>query len=366
MRKIFLKRWLWVIPGIFAFLLTQYARLHPEWTETVYSLKVYPILANVVGFLPSLVAFSVTEWVALLFIVACLAGLVYYLRKLVRTKKERGMIAYRGVVSALAIASMVYFLFTMLCGLNYYRYTFTDYTGYDVGQGTQEELTLLCENLADELVAIREQLPADIYDSTEFAMYSEKSTVAMQELAKEYPVLERTFYSKPKPVLLSEVMSQAGITGIFFPFTVESNVNRNVPFYMIPSTMAHELAHQVGFMREDEANFIAYLACKEVDDPLMNYSGLSLAFNYSIAALNRVDAEKATEIREDLSQLVLKDREYYSAYLSKYRGGFNRFSTRVNDTYLKANNQSDGVASYGRMVELLLAEQKNRRISDEN
>ncbi|MGM0215820.1 DUF3810 domain-containing protein [Enterococcus sp. AZ109] len=362
MNNYFLKRWFWLIPGIFAFLLTQYARLHPAWTESVFSLKIYPVLANIVGFLPSLVSFSVTEWLVLLFIAACLSVCIFSVHKFIVTKNERRMIVYRGVVSVLAIASMIYFFFTMLCGLNYYRYTFTDYTGYAIDQGNQADLELLCANLASELMEIRGKLSGDMYDSNEFMVYSEQSVTAMQELAKEYPVLKRSFYSKPKPVLLSEVMSQAGITGVFFPFTIESNVNRDVPFYMVPSTMVHELAHQVGFMREDEANFIAYLACKKVNDPVMNYSGVSLAFNYSISALNRVNPEKATEIRSSLSQQVQQDRTYYTEYFSKYRGTFYHFSTRVNDTYLKANNQSDGVASYGRMVELLLAEQKNRRV----
>ncbi len=364
MKNYFLKRWLWVIPGIFAFLLTQYARLHPAWTETVYSLKIYPVLANIVGFLPSLVSFSVTEWVILLFIVACLIAIVFSIRKFIVTKKGRKMLVYRGVVSVLAIASMIYFLFTMLCGLNYYRYTFTDYTGYDIGRGSQAELEQLCGNLAEELVEVRQELPPDIYTSTEFATYSEQSVAAMQELAKEYPVLKRSFYSKPKPVLLSKVMSSAGITGVFFPFTIESNVNRDVPFYTIPATMAHELAHQVGFMREDEANFIAYLACKKVNDPLMNYSGVSLAFSHAISALNRVSPEKANEVKNTLSPQVQQDRAYNSDYFRDYQGLFYDFSTSVNDTYLKANNQQDGVASYGRMVELLLAEQNSRRISE--
>ncbi|MBO1306051.1 DUF3810 domain-containing protein [Enterococcus sp. 669A] len=364
MRNYFLKRWFWVIPGILAFLLTQYARLHPAWTETVYSLTIYPVLANVVGFLPSLVSFSVTEWLMLLFIVACLIAIIFSVRKFIVTKKERKMLVYRGIVSVLAIVSMIYFLFTLLCGLNYYRYTFTDYTGYDIGHSSQGELGQLCANLADELVEIREELPTDIYTSTEFATYSEKSVDAMQELADDYPVLERSFYSHPKPVLLSKIMSSAGITGVFFPFTMESNVNRDVPFYTIPATMTHELAHQVGFMREDEANFIAYLACKEVKDPLMKYSGLSLAFSYAISALNRVSPEKANAVKSRLSPQVQQDRAYNSDYFRRYRGKFYDFSTNVNNTYLKANNQKDGVASYGRMVELLLAEQQHQRNSE--
>ncbi|WP_265459603.1 DUF3810 domain-containing protein [Enterococcus sp. HY326] len=358
MKKFLLKRWLWLIPGILAFLLTQYAKANPVWTEQVYSLTIYPKLTTVVGFLPSLISFSLTEWVVVLFIIFVVALLIFYIRKIIKGQSHRGWLAYKALATGFGIFSVVYFVFTALCGLNYYRQTFTYYTGYTLGETDETQLQQLCLDLAEELDTVRALLPEDIYTSQDFEAYAELSVTAIAKLAETYPVLERSLYSKPKPVLLSDVMSQAGISGVFFPFTMESNINKQVPFYMIPSTMAHELAHQSGFMREDEANFIAYLASQKVDDPLMNYSGLSLAFNHAISALNRVDAEQATFIRENLSEKVQEDRAYYAAYLSDYRGLFYHFSTKVNDTYLKANNQSDGVASYGRMVELMLAERR--------
>ena len=118
----------------------------------------------------------------------------------------------------------------------------------------------------------------------------------MRKLAERYPALERPLYSPPKPVLASKLMSYANIGGMFFPFTMESNINVDNPFSTVPWTMAHELAHQCGFMREDEANFIAYLACKESDDALMRYSGLLLAYDNATAALRKADPEAATQI----------------------------------------------------------------------
>ena len=73
-------------------------------------------------------------------------------------------------------------------------------------------------------------------------------------------------------MLFSELMSYADIAGMYFPFTVESNINTDGPFFTIPATMGHEMAHQCGFMREDEANFIGYLACRKSDSPEFRYS----------------------------------------------------------------------------------------------
>ena len=180
----------------------------------------------------------------------------------------------------------------------------------------------------------------------------------MRKLAEQYPVLDRPLYSPPKPVLASELMSCANIGGMFFPFTMESNINVDNPFFVVPWTMAHELAHQCGFMREDEANFIAYLACKESDDALMRYSGYLLAYDNAVSALRKVDPEAASAIGSGLSAAVRRDLAQRAEHWAQYEGPVQDVSNAANDTYLKANNQADGMRSYGRMVDLLLAEQR--------
>ena len=172
-RKFLLKRMLFVPLGIVALAATSYARQHPDWAEHVYAQGVYPALSNVVGFLPSLVSFSVAEWVAALFLLFCVGYVVYCVRKLVVSKGERLVVAYRAVMGAAAICCTVYFLFTALCGLNYYRYTFTQHTGYDVEEADvdaaqrQEELVALTATLADELGQARAQLgdDANLFDA---------------------------------------------------------------------------------------------------------------------------------------------------------------------------------------------------------
>ena len=137
-----------------------------------------------------------------------------------------------------------------------------------------------------------------------FEAYAREAAEDMRSLAETYPVLSRPLYSPPKPVLFSELMSYADIAGMYFPFTVESNINVDGPFFTIPATMGHELAHQCGFMREDEANFIGYLSCKQSDDPLTRYSGYTLAYDYALSALIRADREAAVAVNDGLSDAV--------------------------------------------------------------
>ena len=366
-RKFLLKRMLLIPLGIVALAATAYAGANPDAAEW-YARAVYPALSSVVGFLPSLVRFSVAEWVAALFLLFCLGYLIFCIRKLVVSKGARLMVAYRSAMGVVAICCTVYFLFTALCGLNYYRCTFTEHTGYDVEEADaepaqrQEELVALTATLADELGQTRAMLgdDADLFDveQGQFERYAQESVDAMRKLAEQYPALERPLYSPPKPVLASELMSYANIGGMFFPFTMESNINVDNPSFAIPWAMAHELAHQCGFMREDEANFIAYLACKGSDDALMRYSGYLLAYDNAVSALRKVDPEAASAIASGLSAAVQRDLVQRAEHWAKYEGPVQDVSNAANDTYLKANNQTDGMRSYGRMVDLLLAEQR--------
>lgn len=367
-RDFLLKRMLFLPLGAVALATTAYARQHPDWTEQAYSQAAYPALSSVVGFLPSLARFSVAEWVVALFLLFCAGYLGFYVRKLVVGKGERLMVAYRAGMGAAAICCTVYFLFTALCGLNYYRHTFAEHAGYDVEEAgvdavqRQEELVALAASLADELGRTRAQLgdDADLFDVQpgQFERYARESVEAMRKLAAQYPALERPLYSPPKPVIASKLLSYANIGGMFFPFTMESNINVDNPLFVIPWTMAHELAHQCGFMREDEANFIAYLACRQSDDALMRYSGYVLAYDNAISALRRVDPEAASAISLGLSAAVQRDLAGRAQHWAKYEGPVQNVSNAANDTYLKANDQADGMQSYGRMVDLLLAEQR--------
>ena len=308
------------------------------------------------------------QWVVVATLAFCIGWLGFYLVAFVRGRSRRRFVLWRAVATMFAVLSVAYCIFALMCGLNYYRYTFTQHTGYDVEEADadaaqrQEELVRLASSLADDLGQTRAQLgdDADLFDAEpgQFEQYAQESVEAMRKLAEQYPVLDRPLYSPPKPVLASELMSYANIGGMFFPFTMESNINVDNPFFVVPWTMTHELAHQCGFMREDEANFIAYLACKQSDDALMRYSGYLLAYDNAVSALRKVDPEAAKAIGSGLSAAVRRDLAQRAEHWAQYEGPIQDVSNAANDTYLKANDQADGMRSYGRMVDLLLAEQR--------
>ena len=355
-----LRRWWLLVPGVAALGLTWAASAHPDLTETWFSRGIYPWLSSAWGFLPSLASFSVAQWVVVAFLATCLFFIVFYTVALVRHKGQRLAVLVRALATALAVLSVGFTIFALMCGLNYYRHTFAEDAGFTLTESSTDELAALCTQLADEMNDARDAIDGspDAYAAARggFETYSRESVAAMEALAVTYPALARPLYSPPKPVLFSRLMSYADIAGMYFPFTVESNINVDGPFFTIPATMGHELAHQCGFMREDEANFIGYLACKDAEDPLTRYSGYSLAYDYALSALIRADRERAVAVNDGLSEAVRADRRERAAYLKQFEGPVAEASNAANNAYLKANQQTDGTRSYGRMVDLLLAE----------
>lgn len=176
------------------------------------------------------------------------------------------------------------------------------------------------------------------------------------------PVLEGA--SAPaKPVLVSTALSYLGISGIFSPFTGEANVNMTLPEPDVPFAACHELAHAHGFAREDEANYVGYLACTRHPDADFRYSGLLAASVYAMNALARVDRDGHAELDARRASGVRRDLAALTAWAERYRGPAERVSQAVNNAYLKSQGQKEGVRSYGRMVDLLIAEERTRLTS---
>ncbi len=147
-------------------------------------------------------------------------------------------------------------------------------------------------------------------------------------------------------------MAYTGIEGVFFPFTCEPNVNTDSPSFVLPFDTAHESAHFKGFAREDEANFIAYLADSLNPDPYFQYSAHMEAYIYVSNALYETDISKWQVISAKLDKRAIGDLRYYNEYITEHQSPAQNISTKVNDSYLKSQGQQ-GVISYDMFVNLL-------------
>lgn len=200
------------------------------------------------------------------------------------------------------------------------------------------------------------------YDSNGFsvmpydiATLNQKLNIDFQALCEKYTFINGQ-ERKIKPVLISKTLSRAHITGLYSFFTGEVNINMDFPDYTLPFTVAHEFAHQGGIAREDEANFIAFLACITSKDEYINYSALLNAFEYVASALNEASPEAFYEVYSTLDEQIKKELCAYSDHYNKYENSVSgKIGAKIGNAYLTLNGESEGISSYGMVTELLVA-----------
>ena len=182
---------------------------------------------------------------------------------------------------------------------------------------------------------------------------------AYREISPQYSFITHVD-SQVKPVLLSEVMSHMHITGVYSFFTGEANLNVNFPDYTLPYTAAHEMAHQRGIAREDEANFMAFLICTASDDPYIRYSGYLNAYEYVASALYRASPDLYYKAAGRLSESVKGEMAAYNDFYDQYRDTTaSQVSGAINNSYLQSQG-TPGTVSYGMVVDLTVAYYKTQ------
>lgn len=325
-----------------------------EW----YATNLYKWLSLGVNFVTSLLPFSVAEILILLFALWVCIYIVKFVIKLIRGRSPRGRTVVRFFVNPVLLAGVLLFVFVMNAGINYYRQPFAEAAGLNVTKYSEQELADLCYYLASQANELRSGLKEDkdgvMKLSGTLEQTAQKAKDAYDKMQDKYPTLTKG-YGKTKQLYLSHYLSYTKTTGFFFPFTMEANINGDVSGYTIPSTMCHELSHLRGYMREDEANFISYLVCIQSGDRELQYSGVMLAFVHAGNALSAQNRAAYTEVFRTLNEEVQRDIRSNNAYWAQFEGPVAQAASTINDTYLKVNSQKEGIKSYGRMTDLLLA-----------
>lgn len=352
-----LRRLWWLLLFPFIFILTNMAARHPAHVEQVYALGVFPIVSSAVEWVFGRIPFSFAE----ILLYALLALLVLWIAVTIVKAAKKKLCAQRLVSTLISYALVVAVAmnaFYFLWGFNYYRLPVAATMGLDVKERSPEQLYGLCAALADAAGELRATLPED---EEGVFMLSRDTRDMLAEIPGAYAALGKDYpqYGKAippaKPLIASEAMSWAGLSGIFIPFTEEANINAHQPDLLLPATAAHESAHMEGVAREDEANFIGYLACIHSDDPEIVYSGVVLALIHAGNALADISPQAYARLRATYSDAVDRDLAAHAAYWDSYEGETKETVEQINDNYLKQQGQGDGVLSYGRMVDLLLA-----------
>lgn len=322
-----------------------------------YAFHVYPALVSIFARISGVFPFSLAEIAIVLAALTALFAIGYFTVRLIRGKGDRKRFFLSSVSTAAAVLSVAAFLFTFSCGINYYRSPFSAYSGITVEKYSREQLYETLIFMIDRVNALAPELETDEIGSCILPDdLLEQTTAAMNRLSEEYPAL-RSYYPHAKPVLASPLMCYTKIVGIFTPYTMEANYNTCETTESIGYTVCHELSHMTGFMREDEANFISYLACRESGNTYLMYSGCHNAMKNLLNAYYReCTSEEYAEVYARIDPTVQLHLHLNNKFWQQYETPVATVSTAINDTYLKINNQTDGTKSYGRMVDLVIAE----------
>ncbi len=189
-----------------------------------------------------------------------------------------------------------------------------------------------------------------------------KVNTAFQNYAESVDFLSH-FDSNPKAIALSEPMTYTHISGVYTFMTGEANINTNYPDFLLPYTMAHEMAHQRGIAREDEANFVAFLVCCASDDAYIRYCGYANLFDYLKDALYKADKNLYSLLMNNLApKQVIAEYRSFSLFFDKYRESTaSNVTGTVNNAFLQSQGQSAGIQSYGLVVDLAVAYFENQK-----
>lgn len=391
------------------------------WNSTAfcdwYIANIFPVWVNTYGRITGLFPFSVGEWLILAGLLLAAAAVVIgvlwvalsvaeVLGKVGCTAGKRNEIAPEraarwGKTGFTRFVKGFYCFFgwtllsvclimTLNCLILYHASTFSrHYFGEDDGSYTPTELITLynmvaeeCNRLAGEIERNEEGMAVyvspggteiAVRDSGEWAAglaeMADEARSLMQQLGETYPQLDG-WYPRPKAMLFSDFMCQQYMQGYYFPFSMEANYNDVMHILNIPSTMCHELAHLRGYIYEDEASFIGYLACIQSEDTFFQYAGYLSVLNYLYNDVYKLwktnpDAyeEAASEVQPvKVSEQVWEDNIFVSDEEWERINGKALIDTEIVDkaadvfidTNLKVNGVSDGKVSYSRVVILLL------------
>jgi len=345
------------------FLLTQASKLFPNFIEQFYSSYLYKIIASILsagtGFLP----FSLAEFIIIFFVAFTLWYILKTILILYKCNNKRLKLFKKFVLNILAASGLIYFSFQFLWGFNYQRLNIDKIFQLNVRKSSSNELSLLCQSLVNSSNTLRKNINVNQYGVMKIP-YNKNHILYVAHLGYDRASLKysklKDDYGTPKAILLSNSMCYTGITGFYFPFTNEANVNMAEPDSFLPFTTVHEIAHQIGFAKENEANYIAYIACINHPDINFQYSGTLAALSYSFNALWKSDPHKYKELILTCSKGVISDLKYNRKFWEGYSGPMEKMGDKINDTYLKSQNQKSGTKSYGEMVDLLIADYRNK------
>jgi Protein of unknown function (DUF3810) len=247
-------------------------------------------------------------------------------------------------------------------GMAYHRKPIVEIRGLNTENITYNELLSLTDTLIKLTNNSRKSIKDPEAQSLNIKHYFLKAKSGFDQIAKTNKVFE---YQNPsiKFGFAKPILSILNTSGIYSFWSGEANINEINSAFTVPYTICHEVAHQLGFASEEEANYISYLACVNNPDNMFKYSAYSQLLKYSLRAVYYKDSTQYNKLKTNIIPEVLADYEFTKKQWQPYDVRIiNNISSFIYDLFLKANNQDQGIESYGLVVNLMIAEKRKNGI----
>lgn len=321
--------------------------------EKYYSMGIYPVIARIQRLIFGWLPFSIGDILYALAVVGLIYGLVSLIKRLIRRQTNRAW--WQALWKhTLFILLLIYTCFNLSWGLNYDRRGIAYQLQLNVQAYSTSELDTLLRavvaRINDEDSLAHLQRPALARNSAIFQGAAHSyAALSAQDSRFAYPS------ASVKTSLYGYLGDYLGFGGYYNPFTGEAQVNTTVPVFSQPYTTCHEIGHQLGYAKENEANFAGYLAARSSSDPAFRYSVYFDLYLYAARELYLRDSALLQPLKKQLSPAVKADFKELQRFNRQYENPFEPVVRRLYGRYLRANRQPQGMRTYNEVIAWLIA-----------
>ena len=368
--------------GMLGVIMLNYLALRSREFCDWYIDHIFPVWLNTYARLTSALSISVGEIMLILAVGITAFGIGFFIYNLIRRGKyTTGLLKYGRTYAWIVL--VVGYVMTLNCFILYHATSFAQkYMVKETGtmvvdmsdtavvevdtKGksayTKKNLATLRDYLVEQCNTLADQIDRDEQGT---AVYSgdliAESVHAMETMGQQYDRLSG-YYVTPKYLKCSEFFSQQYIMGYYFPFSMEANINSVMYITNVAPTVCHELAHTKGFIFENDANMIGYLACIQSDDTFLQYCGYLSVLNYAnndfYKSVNKSTYKKHVRISDRVADdnvfLTREDWQAVEKTAVVKTSTVKKVSNNFLNTNLKLNGVDEGIQQYNEVVNLLL------------
>lgn len=350
------KQWFWT-----SFLLSLCIGIHlfsanADWVENYYTNGSYPVLTEILRYTFGWLPFSIGDIVYGVVFIWLVYKMIYGI-KLLYQKKVTGKSFKQGLMKWITVLLALYLIFNLFWGINYDRKGIAQQLGLQ-----QEKYTLVELKYIDSLLLKKaNESKAGLLKKNE-SIKTDKEIFsgainAYSQIQGQFPFLAYRARSV-KRSYWGWLGNYLNFTGYYNPFTGEAQINTTVPKFLQPYTTCHEMAHQLGYAKENEANFVGYLAASASKDTLFNYSVYLDLFMYANRTLWQVDSSAAKNFAHQLLPEIKMDLKEWRIFMLRHQNPIEPGIKWLYGKFLQGNGQPSGMLTYDEVTGLLIAYEK--------